>query len=94
MSWGTDIATQASRPRFKVNELEVFNEGLELNAFVETSRWFGVKMRLEGNNLLDYNEKRDRTIYAGERELSPVSSTILRAREAGRRIKFVLSGSF
>ena len=94
VSWGTDIATQASRPRFKVNELEVFNEGLEFNAFVETSRWFGIKMRLEGNNLLDYYEKRDRTIYAGERELSSVSSTILRAREAGRRIKFVLSGSF
>ena len=94
ISWGTDFAMQSSRPQFKVNELDVYDEGLEWNTFIETTRWFGIKMRLEGNNLFDYTEHRDRTIYAGERDLSPVQSWIFREREAGRRVKLVLSGSF
>ena len=94
MSWGVDFAMQSSRPQFKVNELEVYDEGTEINAFVETTRWFGIKLRLEGNNLLDYSEIRNRTIYAGERDLTPVASQIDRDRMAGRRIKLVLSGSF
>lgn len=77
-----------------MNELEVYDEGLELNAFIETSRWFGIKLRLEGNNLLDYIEKRDLTIFLGERDITPVQSQIFRERAAGRRVKLVLSGSF
>jgi hypothetical protein len=94
MSWGLDFAMQSSRPQFKVNELDVYDEGTEVNAFIETSRWFGIKIRLEGNNLLDYSETRNRTIYEGARDLTPVESQIYRDRTAGRRVKLVLSGSF
>ncbi len=94
VAWGWDIAEQADRPRFKVNELEVFNEGLETNVFVETTRWFGIKTRLEGSNLLDYNEVRDRYIYTGGREISPLESRILRERQAGWRVTLFLSGNF
>ena len=94
VAWGWTLITRAERPLFKVNELEVYDEGTEINAFVETTRWFGIKLRLEGNNLLDYSEIRNRTIYAGERDLTSVASQIYRDRMAGRRIKLVLSGSF
>ena len=94
VAWGWDIGEQAKRPRFKVNELEIFNEGLETNVFVETTRWLGIKMRLQGNNLLDYDEVRDRTIYSGRREVSLVESRILRERKAGYRITLFLSGNF
>ncbi len=94
VAWGWDIGEQAKRPRFKVNELEVFNEGLETNIFIETTRWLGIKTRLEGSNLLDYNEIRDRTIYTGGREVSPVESRILRERQAGWRVTLFLSGNF
>ena len=94
VAWGWDIAEQADRPRFKVNELEVFNEGIETNVFVETTWWFGIKTRLEGSNLLDYNEVRDRYIYKGGREVSPLESRILRERQAGWRVTLFLSGNF
>ncbi len=94
IAWGWDIAAQADRPRFKVNELEVFDEGLEVNVFVESTRWFGVKLRVEGRNLLNYNETRDRTLYEGRRELSILSSRILRQRTPGSRILITLSGNF
>ena len=62
--------------------------------FVETTRWFGIKTRLEGSNLLDYNEVRDRYIYKGGREVSPLESRILRERQAGWRVTLFLSGNF
>lgn len=93
-AWGWELAKQAERPRFKVNELEVFNEGLETNVFVETTRWLGIKTRLEGSNLLNYDEVRNRTIYTGRREISPVESRILRERKAGWRVTLTLSGNY
>ncbi|NNE38953.1 MAG: hypothetical protein HKN08_11655, partial [Gammaproteobacteria bacterium] len=94
IAWGWDIAAQAERPRFKVNELEIFDEGLEVNVFVESTRWFGVKLRVEGRNILNYNEVRDRTLYDGRRDLSIISSRILRQRTPGSRILITLSGNF
>jgi len=94
IAWGWDIAAQAARPRFKVNELEVFDEGVEFNIFVETTKWFDIKVRLEAKNLLDYAEVRDRTLYSGRRELSSVSSQILRERTPGSRLRLIFSGRF
>lgn len=94
VAWGWDIAEQAERPRFKVNELEVYDEGMEVNVFVESTRWFGIKIRLEGRNLLNYTESRDRILYTGERQLTPLDSLIVRERSAARRVNVVLSGSF
>jgi len=93
-AWGWDIAEQANRPLFKVNELDLYNEGVELNAFIETTRWLGLKIRIEGNNLLNFTEWRDRTIYTGQRDLSPVKNRIIRNRVSGRRLSLVLNGSF
>ena len=94
IAWGWDLAAQANRPRFKVNELEIFDEGLEANVFVESTRWFGIKVRLEGRNLLSYTEKRDRTLYEGRRDLSIISSRILRRRTPGFRYILSISGNF
>jgi len=94
VAWGWRVAQQAERPLFKVNEMQKYNEGTLINVFVETTRWLGLKIRLEGNNLLNYTETRDRTIYTGGRDLSPVSSRILRERVAGRRANLVISGNF
>jgi len=94
VAWGWRVAEQAARPLFKVNELDQFNEGVLIDAFIETTRWFGMKMRIDGNNLLHFSEGRNRTIFAGERDLSPVASRILRERFSGRRITLSFSGNF
>src|SRR5690606_15358063 len=54
LAWGWRVAEQAVRPVFKVNEIERYNEGVLVDMFVESTRWFGIKTRLEGYNLLDY----------------------------------------
>lgn len=93
-AWGWDMAFQADRYLFKVNELERFEEGLELNAFIETTRWMDMKIRLEGRNLLNYLEVRDRLRYTGRRDLSPVTYRELRLRKPSRIFTVTFSGSF
>lgn len=93
-SWGGEVGEQDERPRFKVDELDVRSEGVWLNAFAETTRWFGVRIRLEGINLLDYDENRVRTFYVGQRGLSPVDSRLVQTFHNGRRINLSVSGSF
>ncbi len=94
IAWGWDLRTRAERPLFKVNELDVYDEGEELNAFIETTRWFGLKMRLHGQNLLNMNLLRDRTVFVGQRGLSSVDFRELHDNTDGRRVIFSLSGSF
>ena len=95
VAWGWDIADRGERTWFKVNELNLYDEeGIELNVFVETTRWFGVKFRLAGTNLNHFTETRDRALYVGRRGLSPVSRRELTDRVEGRRLTLTVSGSF
>jgi hypothetical protein len=95
VAWGWDIADRSERTWFKVNELNVYDEdGVEMNIFVETTRWLGVKIRLEASNLDDFVETRDRTLYTGRRGLSPVLRRELTNRTEGRRLTLTVSGAF
>jgi hypothetical protein len=94
IAWGWRAAEQAERPVFKVNETELYNEGIYFNVFVETTRWLGLKARIEGHNLFNYFEVRDRTVFNAERDLTPIKSFALRERNVGRRINLVLTGNF
>jgi hypothetical protein len=95
VAWGWDIADRGERTWFKVDELNVYDEdGIEMNVFVETTRWLGVKFRLEGSNLNHFTETRDRALYVGRRGLSPVSRRELTEVSEGRRLILTVSGSF
>jgi len=93
-AWGWDTAFQSDRPVYKVNELVTFEEGVELNTFIETTRFFGIKIRLEGNNLTNYLEVRDRNIFTGRRDLTSLQQRELRLRKPGRIFTISISGIF
>jgi outer membrane receptor protein involved in Fe transport len=94
VAWGWDVRTRGERPIFRVNELDIGDEGVEFNMFVETTRWLGLKVRLVAEDILDAPETRDRTIYEGLRNLSPVDSRELRDRFRGVRVALTVSGNF
>jgi hypothetical protein len=94
VAWGWTIADRADRPLYKVNELDVHNDGVAINAFVETTRWFGIKTSLLVENMLDFTRSRDRTLYSGARELSAVDGFIESNRFTGRRFTLYFSDSF
>ncbi len=94
VAWGWSMAERDDRPLFKVNELDVHNEGFAIDAFVETTRWKGFKVSIVGDNLLRFKQNRFRTFYTGLRDLSPIESQEFRTRFNGRRITLTISGSF
>jgi hypothetical protein len=94
VSWGLGLAERGKRILFKADELDINNEKFEGTAFIETTRWLGLKIGLEGMNLLDNPQTRDRTIYVAERGLSPVLLREIRKGDNGRMIIIKVSGSF
>ncbi|MFQ5981993.1 MAG: TonB-dependent receptor domain-containing protein, partial [Woeseiaceae bacterium] len=94
VAWGWDVRSSAERPIFRVNELDIGDEGTEFNMFVETTRWLGLKIQFAAENILDVAETRDRTIYVAERDLSPVEQQELRSRVRGFRVELTVSGAF
>jgi len=94
LSWGWGVAERDRRVLYKANELDIFNEGYDVGAFVETTRWFGLKITVEGQNLTNNKVTRDRTIYTGERSLTPVLRRELRDGDNGARIFVKVTGSF
>ena len=94
VAWGWSLQERGKQLRFKVNELENYNEGMGFRGFIETTRWFGIKTRLTGENLLNYADIRDRRIFTGERDLSPLASRQFRDRTRGVRLLLSFSGNF
>jgi hypothetical protein len=93
-AWGGNVRRRGDRTAFRVNELVVYGDGLEFNLFVESTRWLGLKLRLEAANLTDFGQKRERILFAGERGLTPVDAIELQNITDGRRVVLSASGSY
>jgi hypothetical protein len=97
VAWGWDIAERGKRILYKVNELDVVDESeLEFNAFVETTRWWDIKARIEAQNILNLDETRDRIIFIDTRNISvsDLQRREISARDKGFRLFLILSGIF
>lgn len=93
-AWGWELWERGKQLRYKVNELEIYNEGAEFRAFIETTRWWGIKMRIQGENILNFADIRQRRKFVGERGLSPLATRELRDQTRGARLAITLSGNF
>ncbi len=94
VAWGWSVAERAERPLYKVNEFEVLTEDIAVDAFIETTRWFGLKIRFDAQNISDDASVRDRTIYTGRRSLTAIDTFLTNARHNGRRLVLSVSGTF
>ncbi len=94
VAWGWETRFRSERALYKVNELDLYDEGTEINLFTETTRWLGLKLRLTLKDLLNMNRNRARTIYIGERDSSAVSEVIHFNNKRGRQLDLIVSGSF
>ncbi len=94
MAWGWDVTLEADLPVFKVDELDVRDKEPIINFFAETTRWFGIKMRLDIINATNWTENRTRTRYTGQRQISPVQFRQIQNRKDGLEVGLSFSGSF
>ena len=94
-AWGVELEYADQAQNFGLDELEIFQNGLDIDAFVETTRFRGVKMRLEAFNLIDFKIERDRRLFDGPRgDDAELILRELRDRRRGRTLIFTISGTF
>ncbi|NKI34669.1 TonB-dependent receptor [Wenzhouxiangella sp. XN79A] len=94
-AWGieTDYADQARS--FGADEINRHQDGLDVEAFIETTRFAGVKVRLMAQNLIDRPFERERLLFDGNR--APGASPTVREQRELRRDRSILlsvSGTF
>lgn len=93
-SWGWG-ARRATRERgFGLDEVSVFRNQLELNAFIESTAVRGVKARFEFNDIINVTSLRDRTVYDGSRADNDALFREIRRSNNGGGLRLILSGSF
>jgi hypothetical protein len=94
VAWGWTVAERANRPLYKVNEFDLFYENVAVDAFIETTRWFDMKIRLDAQNITNDASERERTFFTGVRDLTPIDSILFNDRYNGRRLVLSVSGNF
>ncbi|MEM9618398.1 MAG: TonB-dependent receptor [Pseudomonadota bacterium] len=94
VAWGVGASDRGRDDSFGLDEIVRVDEGVQLTAFVETTRIRGVKAELRFGNLLNRTLTRDRAVFDGPRGVSPVLFEENHDRLAGANVALVLSGAF
>ena len=93
-AWGVESEFIDRSVRFELDELDIDDRGVDVEAFVETTRYFGVKMQVAFQNLLDRRFLRDRRVFDGPRGASEIEFREIRDLRRGRSVVLSVSGSF
>ena len=92
-AWGLTYEPQSRTDSFFANEAIIDRRERRITAFAETTRFFGVKMRLEASNLFQTRFPRDRQLCAPDRSGTFLGSELL-DRERGEFVTFTISDQF
>lgn len=92
-AWGLTYEPPSRTASFFANEAIIDRRGRRITAFVETTRFFGVKMQLEVRNIGQVQFPRDRLLFTPDRAGAFIGSEVL-DRERGEFIKFTVSDQF
>ncbi len=93
-AWGLETEYEDQRVVYELDEIDIDERGFDLEAFIETTRFLGVKMQLIVQNLLDRRFERDRLVFEGQRATTAEVFRELRDRRRGRSVVLSISGSF
>lgn len=93
-AWGIESGYVDRAVGFELDELDIDERGVDLEAFIETTRYFGVKMELLIQNILDRRFIRDRTVFDGPRGSSEAAFREVRDLRRGRSVLLTVGGAF
>ena len=93
ISWGIEYSGSFTDEFFNVDERITFSGNKRLHAFIETSRYFGVKMQLEIKNINTGDFTRSRYLFNEDRANEPEGSQVA-FRHRRPEIKFSMWGTF
>lgn len=92
-SWGVSMDGGFEEPNFFVSEQLDFEGPYRFNLYAETTRWFGVKMRLEWNRFTGNKFDRDRSFFDPDRGGAFIGRE-LQTRDFGNTIRFEVTSQF
>ena len=93
ISWGWDARNRDVSLSFGLDELSRFETELEMNAFIETTKIKGVKVRFEMRDITNVTNTRDRTVFNGSRALNIPLFREVRRNNNGGAFRLILSGA-
>ncbi len=93
-AWGWDVDVFANEPFFGLDELDIQRSTTDFDAFIETTRFGGLRIRLGAENLFNQGRDRRRTVFAGSRADAPIGFEEIRQRDNGRQVFVTISGTF
>ncbi|WP_236554635.1 TonB-dependent siderophore receptor [Novosphingobium sp. 9U] len=94
-AWGASASYNHQQAEYRRSQSDRIWEGPVFAAlFVENKDVMGLTMRFTIDNVVNARSRRERVIYQGVRELSPVASTESRDRLIGPIFIFLVKGSF
>ena len=92
-AWGVQYEPEVTTRIFFANEAIRDRREGRLTAFIETTRFFGIKMQLEVSNIGQTRFPRDRVLFAPDRSGAVIGTEFL-DRERGEFVKFTLTDQF
>lgn len=92
-SWGVEMDGGFDEQNFFVAERLDFTGPYRFNTYVETTRFLGVKMRLEWNRFSGNTYKRDRFFFDPDRSGTFTGSELQR-RDFGSTVRFIITSQF
>jgi hypothetical protein len=94
-AWGMSGNYQHQQAEYRRSQSDRIWEGpIFASAFIENKDVLGLTMRFSINNIVNARSRRERVIYEGVRDLSPIASTESRDRLIGPTFIFLVKGSF
>ncbi len=93
LAWGVEMDGGFNDPIFFVSEFVEVNGPYRFNVYAESTRWFGVKMRLEWNRFTGNTFDRDRSFFTTDRG-GDFSGRELQRRNFGDTVRFIVTTPF
>jgi hypothetical protein len=93
LAWGVEVNKRSEIQFYRRGEVESYEEGAFVEAYLETTAIRGLKVQLWGKNLMDAAFSRGRVFSAPDRS-APISSAERRKRRFGPLVGIQIQGAF
>lgn len=94
LAWGATLFAFDSFPLYGLDEIDIRSHRADMDFFVESRHFDGLRLRLVVEDLLRDGDDRDRRVFAGDRSVSPLAFREVREQSRARTITLQLRGDF
>lgn len=94
LAWGATLFANDNAPGFGIDELEKSGERFDADAFIEIRAIKGLVLRIGVENIFRDGQARDRQVFAGQRNISPLDFRELREESFAREWFIEAKGTF